>query len=338
MIQIGIIGVGKASKSWYIPELSAMPGVKISAVSTDIVDNDLKEWCNAIGTKAPNVFVGQSAWHEVLDSEVDAVIVATPNHLHAPIALAAIHSDKHVLVEKPLCLNMDEGRTLLDATNSQPNLITAVAFKHRYMPNRAKAKDLLVSGDLGPINKVTAIIGHRGPQHWSPDAKWFFDKKRAGGGSLIDLGPHKLDDLQYVTGEQVVGSEEARVTERDGIDVEADVRFKLASSNSFSLLTSWRFQEYRDQVEIFCDRGWMCLGQGGQLKWEIDGQVTEKTFPPPVNDAGMYQSGVCSQFIAAIRGEPVEVPTFAEGVYGLVAIEAAYESYRTGSYCPIENP
>lgn len=337
MLDIGIIGTGMATKSWYLPELSSMQGVRIKAISTDILDDKFVELFSDGGMQIPEFFVGKTAWVDLLESDLDAVIVATPNHLHAPIALAAINRGIHVLVEKPVCLNMEEGRALLEAESSHDSGIVAVAYKHRYSPNRIKAKELLKSSLFGPINEISAIIGHRGPQLWSPGAGWFFDRDFAGGGCLMDLGPHIFDDLLFISGEKVIACIEADVEYMDDIDVKVQARYTLAHGNEFSLLTSWQFPEYQDLIKIDCENGWIEVVNGGQLRWEINGLEQEETLTHSTNDADIYDSGVCEGFVnAVLNASPGDnLPTLTEGVYGVAAIEAAYNFSRTGTLCKV---
>lgn len=331
MVNVGIFGSGMATKSWYLPELLSRQNVVVRSACPGILDDEYIEILSAEGKNKPEFLFGKSAWETMLETNLDAVIIATPNRFHAPIALAAIEKNINVLIEKPACLNTEEGQTLLEAESSHSDIVVAVAFKHRYLPNRVKAKELFNKESFGSILRSSAIIGHSGPKNWSAKSDWFFDHSLAGGGCLIDLGPHALDDLFFITGDRVISIDDVSIEYNNEIDVDVFANFKSNHAAEIDLHTSWKFHKYRDSLEIICENGYIKLDETGNISWMINGRKNELVLIPPKNSAGVYRSIVCDKFISAASGakDECDYPKLTDGVYGIAVVTAAYNAAKS---------
>lgn len=140
-------------------------------------------------------------WRSVIDDpEIDIIDIATPNHLHAEIAIAAAAAGKHIISEKPLARNGAEAKTMYDAVKNA-GIVHMVAFNYRRTPAVALAKKYIDEGAIGEI------LNFRGTylQDWSADPdgplSWRFQKAIAGSGSLGDIGTHVVDMARYLCGE-----------------------------------------------------------------------------------------------------------------------------------------
>ena len=132
------------------------------------------------------------------DPAVHAVIVSTLNAALAPIALAAVRGDKHVLVEKPGALNAAQLRALRDAARTA-GVRVRLGYNHRFHPALQKARALLDSGALGPLMFLRGRYGHGGRKGY--DREWRADPKQSGGGELIDQGVHLIDLAGWFLGD-----------------------------------------------------------------------------------------------------------------------------------------
>lgn len=140
-----------------------------------------------------------SDWPSLLArSDVDAVVIATRHDVLAEITKAAIESGKHVLVEKPAARTAEE---LLPAINAVKGTVIKVhvGFNHRYHRALRKAKEIVLTGALGPLMMIRARYGHGGRLGY--DREWRADPALAGGGELIDQGPHLIDLSRWFLGE-----------------------------------------------------------------------------------------------------------------------------------------
>lgn len=142
-----------------------------------------------------------SSWHDVVtDPAIDVIDIATPNHMHAEIAIAAAEAGKHVICEKPLAPTAVDAKRMLDAVE-KAGVVNAVAFNYRRTPAIALAKKYIEEGAIGEI------LNFRGTylQDWSADPNsplsWRFQKKIAGSGAVGDIGSHVVDLARYLVGE-----------------------------------------------------------------------------------------------------------------------------------------
>jgi len=139
---------------------------------------------------------------------IDFVIVATPNHLHVPVAKAFIEAGIHVICEKPLALTLAEGEVLASLVNSS-RLVFALTHTYTGYPMVREARDRVAGGEVGGIRKV--LVEYQ--QDWlmmplenngNKQAEWRTDPARAGiGGSLGDIGTHAANLLEFVSGLQI---------------------------------------------------------------------------------------------------------------------------------------
>src|ERR1700680_1079542 len=138
-------------------------------------------------------------YHELLqDRRVDGAIICLPNFLHFPASLAALESGKHVLCEKPPTMNAAEMKVLREEAIKR-KLVYFFSRQFRFTPAMRMAKELVEEGRLGKIYHAKAtFVRSRGIPVGV--GNWFTEKKRSGGGALIDIGVHALDSVWYLMG------------------------------------------------------------------------------------------------------------------------------------------
>ncbi|MGE5526732.1 MAG: Gfo/Idh/MocA family protein [Rhodospirillaceae bacterium] len=140
-----------------------------------------------------------SDWRHVLDnSQVNAVVVATPHDSLATITAAAIAYRKHVLVEKPAARHVSE-LNYLHKSAKDAGVQVRVGFNHRYHRAFRRARDLIDSGALGPLMFLRARYGHGGRVGY--DTEWRAKPEISGGGELIDQGVHVIDLARWFLGD-----------------------------------------------------------------------------------------------------------------------------------------
>lgn len=140
-------------------------------------------------------------WREVVeDPEIDVIDIATPNHLHAEIAIAAARAGKHIISEKPLARTSEEAKQMYDAVK-EAGVVHMVAFNYRRTPAVALAKKFIEEGAIGRITNFRGTY----LQDWSADPNsplsWRFQKKIAGSGALGDIATHVIDLARYLVGD-----------------------------------------------------------------------------------------------------------------------------------------
>ncbi|HUJ42449.1 MAG TPA: Gfo/Idh/MocA family oxidoreductase [Opitutaceae bacterium] len=129
---------------------------------------------------------------------ITAVIVATPNALLAPVALAAVRKGKHVLVEKPGAIDSGQLRKLRAAA-AQSGVRVRLGYNHRFHPALRQARELVDARALGPLMFLRGRYGHGGRKGY--DREWRADPAISGGGELIDQGVHLIDLAGWFLGD-----------------------------------------------------------------------------------------------------------------------------------------
>ena len=200
VLKVGVIGLGFAGTT-HLDAYQKVPNVEVVALAGKEVPR-----LHELGTTrgVPNLY---EDWEDlVARDDLDAVSIGTPNFLHAPIAVAALESGKHVLCEKPLATNGDEAATMVQAAQ-KANRVLEIAFNHRRRGDVQLLHEYVESGALGRIYHAKSSWLRR--QGIPGIGSWFTNKTAAGGGPLIDLGAHVLDIALFLMGEPRVLSASA---------------------------------------------------------------------------------------------------------------------------------
>jgi predicted dehydrogenase len=132
--------------------------------------------------------------------EVDVVLLCLPNYLHCEATVAAAKAGKHVICEKPLCMNLREADTMIEACRAA-NVHLFYAEELLFTPKYVRAKELADEGALGEIYLVK-----QSEKHFGPHADWFWDVDRSGGGVLFDMGCHGIEFARWVLGRRPIRS------------------------------------------------------------------------------------------------------------------------------------
>jgi predicted dehydrogenase len=194
-IKVGIIGAGSLS-DYHMKSYIQNGKVELTAIC-DKSEARAVEKANKFGI--PNVYTD---YYEMLaNPEIDAVSIITWNNLHAVMSIAALESGKHVLVEKPLCMTVQEALNIEDAVRRTGKQLQ-IGYVRRHATNAKVLKEFIDRGELGEIYYAKASFLRR----LGNPGGWFTDKELSGGGPLIDLGVHIIDICWYLMGRPKVKS------------------------------------------------------------------------------------------------------------------------------------
>jgi len=201
-LRVGLIGAGFMGKA-HSMAYAALPMFFWPAPAMP-VRASIAEADQALADEAAIRFGFEKAtgdWRSIIDDPtIDIVDIATPNHLHAEIAIAAAQAGKHIICEKPLARDASEAKAMLDAVTAA-GVVNMVAFNYRRTPAVALAKKYIDEGAIGEIVNFRATY----LQDWSADPasplSWRFQKSIAGSGAVGDIGTHVLDLARYLSGE-----------------------------------------------------------------------------------------------------------------------------------------
>ena len=159
-IRIGMIGMGGRGSAIMTSELKRVPNIKITHLCD--VDQARLEKAQSAAAKAGYGNVrGSADLRRVLDDkEVDAVVIATPDHWHAPATILACAAGKDVYVEKPVSHNLREGRLMIDAARKY-NRVVQAGMQSRSRPNTIRAVEIAHSNQLGRVLMAKAWTSHQ---------------------------------------------------------------------------------------------------------------------------------------------------------------------------------
>ncbi|MEQ9643557.1 MAG: Gfo/Idh/MocA family oxidoreductase [Alphaproteobacteria bacterium] len=192
---------------------------------------------------------------ELCQSDVsDAVIISTPPDTHEELAIAAMQSGKHVIVEKPMANSLAACTRMLDVSRENGRVLT-VGFNHRYFDAVKDVRAAVQSGAIGRLCYVRGFAGHTGLAEFK--SRWMYDKRTMGGGALLDNGIHVLDLVRNLMGEigEVYGTVSSGIW---GLDVEdnAFATFRGVDGVIGTLNASWsEWKGYCFYVEAYGDKG-----------------------------------------------------------------------------------
>ena len=216
-LRVGLIGAGFMGKAHSLA-YAAMPmffwpapAIPVRAVIAEATEELAAEGAARFGFASST-----GDWRRVIDDPtIDIVDIATPNHLHPEMAIAAAQAGKHILCEKPLARTSAEAKSMLDAVTAA-GVVNMVAFNYRRTPAVALAKKYIDEGAIGEILNFRATY----LQDWSADPQsplsWRFQKSIAGSGAVGDIGTHVIDLARYLAGEitSVIGVARTIIPER----------------------------------------------------------------------------------------------------------------------------
>jgi predicted dehydrogenase len=200
-VKIGILGLGFMGAT-HIGALSKLPGVEVAAVSSGnalALSGDLSQTGGNLGREGGKYDFSKvrkyTGWRElVADPDLDAVDICLPTDLHAPAAIAALQTGKHVFCEKPMALTADECDRMI-AQARQQNRILMIAQVLRFWPEYLYLKRFVSEGQYGRIQSAT-FVRRAGIPDWS---KWLTDSSRSGG-AILDMLVHDLDQVLWLFG------------------------------------------------------------------------------------------------------------------------------------------
>ena len=255
MIGIGIIGCGKIAQVRHIPEYMDHPDAKIIGLYDLNHDRarELAEKCGATAYKTVEELLANPA--------IEAVSICAANFAHAELSIQAMRAGKHVLCEKPMAVNFEECEAMVKVARETGKKLM-IGHNQRLAKAHVKAKELIDAGAIGRIITFRTTFGHGGPETWSVDPGknvWFFDKSRAAMGVMADLGIHKTDLIQYLTGQRIIGTS-ARLTTLDkrdmngnliGVDDNAICVYELTGGIVGTMTASWTYYGAEDNSTVF---------------------------------------------------------------------------------------
>ena len=289
-IGVGVIGYSGAAARLHLSVLRQLPGVRVTAIA------------NTTQSALPAVndpFAIPARYHDYRDllknPAVDAVAICVPPELHEVIGLAALERNKHVFMEKPLALSLEQCTRLVRAAESTP-VTTMVGFHLRWHRLVREAHEWMTAGRLGTVELLRTVFtsGIR----WRADLPAWRTRREAGGGVLIESGVHYYDLWRFLTASEV---DEVHVTSRSAghHDTTALVTARLQNG---ILATAGFCQGTVDNLEIDI------YGSAGRLRisgYALDGLVFDPSGSKGLKKLWSKARSVPGRLLRAARALPL---------------------------------
>jgi len=249
--------------AFHVDSLTTLEGASLGAIA-DVNPARREEF------KSFNVPVFATHQELIESKTCDAVIIATSHYHHPPIAIDAFKAGLHVLCEKPIAVSVKAARDLNETYEKNfKHLKFGVMFNQRTLPVYRKLRELVMSGELGEISRITWLVTDWF-RTWTYYASggWRATWAGEGGGVLINQCPHNLDLIQWVTGmmpHRVTGV--ASIAKTHPIEVEDDVTgvFEYSNGAVGHFVTTTGESPGTNRLEIAGDRG-KIIAEDGKLR------------------------------------------------------------------------
>lgn len=339
-VRLGLIGLGGMA-SVHTEQILKLEEVSLAA----ICDNDaskVSQWGERFGIEESMRYTDPERL--IADSDVDAVLSITPNHVHYDIIRLCLIHGKPIMTEKPFTRTYEEAKALMELA-AQHETPCMVGFSYRYVPSFRMARDLIRNGSIGAVRHVSIQYLQQwgGPLFETP-MNWRMDPAVTGTGVLGDLGSHMVDAARFLVGEPVELSSlmSSLITEREDpvtgrpvpVDIDDFAAFVAVLEPGIPAV----FQTSRNafgcqngfEISVFGDTGtlYMNWDDGDFLTWvhrnEERSEVRERIAVPD-----RYKLKQMQDFVDLVRGTVrEETALLRDGYRNQRVLEAVVRAYR----------
>ncbi|MDD2971316.1 MAG: Gfo/Idh/MocA family oxidoreductase [Lachnospiraceae bacterium] len=338
MKRIGIIGCGKIAQTRHIPEYAANENAMLVGFYDFNMERAQEIAVNYGGKSYESVEALLS------DPQIDAVSVCVANNAHAEITRKALEAGKDVLCEKPMAVTIADCEKMVKTAEEKGRKLM-IGQNQRLAKAHAKAKELMEQDVIGNIITFKTTFGHGGPETWSIDPgknSWFFDRSKASMGAMADLGVHKTDLIQFLTGQKVVETTAKVVTlhKRDlngdliGVDDNAICIYQMENGAIGTMTASWTYYGSEDNSTIlYGTKGIMRIYDNPQYSIEVitaDGEKILYDIDRIQTNDNQTRSGIIDAFIEALEEDKEPVISGKSVLSAMRAVFASIESAERG--------
>lgn len=332
----GVIGAGSIGNVHLTGYAAAPQLVKIQAIC-DINPKRLNEMGEKFKVPAENRY---RDYKEMLKKEkLDICSICVPNVYHYPCAAEAIKAGCNTLMEKPMVLTNDQAKDIKKLA-VRKKVKTMVAFSHRFHSSNIAAKKAIDKGVLGKPYMIRVRYAHGGPYPGWAQGDWFYSKKLAGGGALLDMGIHAIDICQYFVGPiKTVSANMGALRKKIEVDDNAVLMLDFGDkAKCFGYIEcGWTSNTGFNGIEIYGDKASMVIDlfEGTTIRRGVtrpDGSseiVTEEL--KQAHDKSHWEFQM-QQWINYVAGKKTAapIPGIDEGASSLAVGLGAIESSRNG--------
>jgi predicted dehydrogenase len=324
-LKFALIGTGGIAQT-YAQAFQTSNCCELVAVA-DVRDDAAKAFTEPFGARS---FSDYKALAD--ETELDAVIIATPPNTHPEIATYFMRKGVNVLCEKPLCLSVAEARAMIE-TAEETGVTFTMATKFRYCEDVVKAKAIIASGVLGDIvqfeNAFTAKV--------DMSKRWNSVKEIAGGGVLIDNGTHSVDIIRYFLGSiSEVLAVETSGTQNLTVDENVKLLAKTANGVVASVDLTWGInKELPNFISVYGTNGTLHIGWR-ESKYKLNSSPDWTVFGKGYDKVQAFRSKI-ENFRNAILDKEQLLINPGDALASVEVIEAAYRSLNQNLWTRVED-
>lgn len=326
-MKFGIVGCGFIAKKHAIA-IQNIEGAELVAVC-DKVESMMQPYIDEYGAK------GYTELSAMLQTDVDVVCICTPSGFHANLAVEIAEAKKHIIVEKPIAMKLEDTSVMIDAAKKN-NVKLQVVHPNRFRPVVMELKTILDKGLLGKISHANCIVNWNRGQEYYDQAPWRGTKTHDGG-VLMNQAIHNLDLLLWFMGEPetIFSMEATRLRDIEAEDVSCGiVRFENGALANIQASTTVYPKNYEESITIFGERGTVKIGGANALYFEhilykdMDekevNELKEKIQNDPWGTPGHQR--IIEDMIDAIQNDRTPLVPGEEGEKSLKLVLKMYES------------
>ncbi|MEI3102418.1 MAG: Gfo/Idh/MocA family oxidoreductase [Oscillospiraceae bacterium] len=344
MIKIGILGCGKIAQVRHIPEYAENPDVELAGFYNPSRKR-AEEQAEKYGGK-----VYDTAEELLADKSIDAVSICAANYAHAELTIKALEAGKHVLCEKPMATTLADCEAMVECAKRTGKFLM-IGHNQRLAKAHVEAKRLIDQGLIGRIITFRTTFGHGGPETWAINPGknvWFFDKKKAAMGAMADLGVHKTDLIQFLTGQRVVRTTARLVTldkrgedgELIGVDDNAVCIYEMSGGAFGTMTASWTYYGAEDNSTVlYGSKGIMRIYDDPAHSIVVklaDGEEQTYDVEQIQTNDNQTKSGVIDLWVECLKNNTPPEISGESALYAMRAVFASIESSQTGRTVEIE--
>ena len=249
-VKWGLIGCGDIARK------RVAPGIR-DAVNSRLIAVNRSDYAKAESfAKEFGAEKWVADWKDLIsDNAIDAVYLATPVHLHAKQTVAAAEAGKHILCEKPMAISTGDADKMIDACKAN-NVKLGVAFYRNLFPAIHRIKKIISDREIGKVVLIQSNNFENFNRNPGDPRYWLLDKKRSGGGPMMDMGCHRIEVFVHILGpvQQVTGFNDNTYFKRDVEDLSI-AHFKFENGAAGILTSAHAAKEPRDTLDIYGSEG-----------------------------------------------------------------------------------
>ncbi len=321
---VALVGLGRYSTGRLAPGLQLTEHCELRGIVTGSPEK-IPVWQNRHGIPDRNVYSYDTIEDVANNDDIDVVYVVTPPGLHARDAIKAAEAGKHVWCEKPMAMDEEECRGIIDAAKRNRVQLT-IGYRMQHEPNTQTIIRFGREETYGPVVAVNTGAGysgaHRDPDNWRRIA-------HLGGGALYDMGVYPINAARYATGMEPVAVMGRQWSERLDMYDEVDefTEFELEFPNGVIAKGETSFGNSTNYLDVEGTDGWYRL-RPFQSYSGVQGETSDGTTLPP--DPHHQQARQMDDDALAIKERRPPIVPGDEGLADIRIVNAIMESSRQG--------